>query len=1025
MLFEEVFWGTTTDPLLGIRTLHDHYQLGIAELEDVITFLRERFIVEQAYADRLLDVSKIKPKAAFLKSEGITGDAERGTGGSSAHRSVADSIQTALTTLQTFHETHKRLSTTKKDGIDSTAKKLNQLRTEMETAMKEAKSKWVAVVHEDRNLRRKSLGERDVFVAPDDESKDSKPLPPRPPTLQKKQSRIMSISTGFFASAPQPSQEEEEPVEEFSSLTMDVMLTFSDASMTANEFNALLERMRNEIPMTDIKSYLLFGGTYKDCVAGADVLKFMQRWYLATFGPGRAGGRLPVDGGGAGSVVSSGKALGGLDEYENRAGAFCAELVNQGFLKGVGVTGVMGGAGASTGGGHAFVTGGHYQWKRMTLETEPPHKKARREAEKVEADYKKLVKSAESVRVVLEEQCVEYMQVIENAQRERLSLSKTALQSFAAFEKGAIIPILSRVHNTIDLILETVVPEKDLQTMVERDRTGNGRLSVFVYIPQGPLLAESVPEKSSPSNITSGTASLLSKRTSIESNILSSDPLAPSTKPKRLSISTTSSTTTSQNGNAGLMSPGLEHCAASKQVFGVSLEESAEYSSRKVPAMLRRCLKALVKISVRQGPDGNALLPASKELEFWISPNMHTKDVQALREQLNRSGKLPVSVCSHEVYEPLKLLFLSKSDEFASMRIVSLKSLLATLSPPHYQTLMTICNHLVRLIESLDKSDKSISDLAQTVGPILLRPRVENRITCHDKHPSRLLRDIFAHYKEIFPTTSTPRSSTGTRPTQDGSTDPIETSSLSIDADAEDEDDSELDDEVDALLASSSPTSVVSASALDTPDGKSKALESAANAVAANSAPRGFGAPNLKTVAETKQENVMDSVMAAASGAWGAMGLMSGTMAANALAMAENLVATTTAASSSSPEKVKLLSNPEPTGPNTNKGKDLLSPVSFVSEPLASPHPDAGAATKPMNSSAPLDLPPPPPLTSRSKSITIETMEAHESEGDSIFDVDRMMSNGSLGSSSSAVMEAMDEIDDILRAASDPPPNLM
>jgi hypothetical protein len=36
---------------------------GIAELEDLINFVRERYVVELSYADRLLDVSKLRPKA--------------------------------------------------------------------------------------------------------------------------------------------------------------------------------------------------------------------------------------------------------------------------------------------------------------------------------------------------------------------------------------------------------------------------------------------------------------------------------------------------------------------------------------------------------------------------------------------------------------------------------------------------------------------------------------------------------------------------------------------------------------------------------------------------------------------------------------------------------------------------------------------------------------------------------------------------------------------------------------------------
>jgi hypothetical protein len=65
------------------------------------------------------------------------------------------------------------------------------------------------------------------------------------------------------------------------------------------------------------------------------------------------------------------------------------------------------------------------------------------------------------------------------------------------------------------------------------------------------------------------------------------------------------------------------------------------------------------------------------------------------------------------------------------MRLGSLKSLLATLSAAHYQTLITICSHWIRLVEGLDQGDKKIAELAQILGPIILRPRVSQQMRCY------------------------------------------------------------------------------------------------------------------------------------------------------------------------------------------------------------------------------------------------------------------------------------------------------
>jgi hypothetical protein len=190
------------------------------------------------------------------------------------------------------------------------------------------------------------------------------------------------------------------------------------------------------------------------------------------------------------------------------------------------------------------------------------------------------------------------------------------VQLSIAAEKDIVIPVLTRTFTTVELVLETVVPERDVQTMAERDRTGNGRLSVFVYVPQGPLKPREGSANSSPASkdlpapAGAGTSTL---STADSSGI---DGLPPG-KAKRLSISTTSTGRGGGPGSGKLLSPGIENCSASCQVFGVSLDESAEYTGRKVPALLRRCLKALTRISIQQGPDGGINLTPSQELDLW------------------------------------------------------------------------------------------------------------------------------------------------------------------------------------------------------------------------------------------------------------------------------------------------------------------------------------------------------------------------------------------------------------------------
>lgn len=128
--------------------------------------------------------------------------------------------------------------------------------------------------------------------------------------------------------------------------------------------------------------------------------------------------------------------------------------------------------------------------------------------------------------------------------------------------------------------------------------------------------------------------------------------------------------------------------------------------------------------------------------------------------------ELPDSVVSNEIYEPLKILYLSstfvnytvflnlviiESEQFdTSKRINSLKSLLSTLSSAHYHTLVTLFTHWHNIIEKLDPTDARINTFLNLLGPMILRPKIESDVTIHDKHPARLVKDLVFNCKHLL-----------------------------------------------------------------------------------------------------------------------------------------------------------------------------------------------------------------------------------------------------------------------------------
>ncbi|KAJ3059441.1 hypothetical protein HDU99_006342, partial [Rhizoclosmatium hyalinum] len=298
------------------------------------------------------------------------------------------------------------------------------------------------------------------------------------------------------------------------------------------------------------------------------------------------------------------------------------------------------------------------------------------------------------------------MKTVQIALMERLTLAKTVISSYIDSEQSCISPITHSVER-FNVLLEMFSPEQQVQVMAERDRTGNARLKPIVY-------------------------SASSNKIRVESTYVNS------------------------------------------VVFGVPLETLAQRDSRRVPNLLRKCLRALVKGCV----DSAAIGGRDGELRVWLESNMYAPTVQSLRANINASGKpislahlrerptsdivgliklwllqLPGSVCGDEVYEPLKLLYLSKSDEYAGMRSGSLKSLLSTLSQSSYSSLFALITHWQKLLTETNtaSTDPKINDLSQVMGHLVLRPKVETLVTAFDKHPHRFLRDLLTHStSEIF-----------------------------------------------------------------------------------------------------------------------------------------------------------------------------------------------------------------------------------------------------------------------------------
>jgi hypothetical protein len=92
--------------------------------------------------------------------------------------------------------------------------------------------------------------------------------------------------------------------------------------------------------------------------------------------------------------------------------------------------------------------------------------------------------------------------------------------------------------------------------------------------------------------------------------------------------------------------------------------------------------------------------------------------------------ELPISVCryssftSDDLYDSLKMLYLSKTEDSAGNRLASIRNLLATMPTCHFYTLAFLTNYWNGLILHLSPQDIKVSKLAMVLAPFVLRPAV-------------------------------------------------------------------------------------------------------------------------------------------------------------------------------------------------------------------------------------------------------------------------------------------------------------
>lgn len=118
------------------------------------------------------------------------------------------------------------------------------------------------------------------------------------------------------------------------------------------------------------------------------------------------------------------------------------------------------------------------------------------------------------------------------------------------------------------------------------------------------------------------------------------------------------------------------------------------------------------------------------------------------------------SLVSSQVYEVVKTIYDTTSDATpnpissesidSAPRIKVLQSTLGQLRLNNIATLDALTTHFTRLMDLTSADEEYTAALAQVLAPCVLRPRAVNALTMEERHPYRLVRDLFDHKEAIF-----------------------------------------------------------------------------------------------------------------------------------------------------------------------------------------------------------------------------------------------------------------------------------
>ncbi|CAE6441078.1 unnamed protein product [Rhizoctonia solani] len=349
--------------------------------------------------------------------------------------------------------------------------------------------------------------------------------------------------------------------------------------------------------------------------------------------------------------------------------------------------------------------------KNANSPVEPPHIRARNEADTAERAYRVGVRALDKQRLGLEEKVEEALKVLNRWEIERLRAVKTVLQQYQAALANLPTALSTSITRSKPLI-DAFTPEADATALIERARTGPFRPTAHLF--ENRQLGEYITDGHFGFDLGKWGAAAWGEGEA-----------APDAIPNVITA--------------------LLGALEAKYPTLPSDEERRRTWIYEVPLTASHRLREAIND-----------IPSNQDIPSELFGKFDAPVLAATTKLWFLELNPPLGLW--ETWDELRKIYPSVgAAQTEDRRVEDLQTVLIKLPKVNLLVLDAIIKHLKELVEETLGADEPrgvfVAKLGLSLGRVFMRPKVENELSIQDRHPKLLVVDLIERYDEILPPT--------------------------------------------------------------------------------------------------------------------------------------------------------------------------------------------------------------------------------------------------------------------------------